>query len=179
MAGSVADHQRVRRLDSESFQGHAEDLGVGLLDAVLEGEHEAVHEIRQPGVGEGGSQVEVNIADDPDLHARSFERFQRFRDVVGDGVVRRVRFDRLQNIAKIVVETSHAKQPSARLTVHVRRFIDPVPPPLNVWMLPGCRERDVDPGDGIRRAVAACLVQGALDPGRQGHRDGQRSPPVE
>jgi hypothetical protein len=65
MAGSVADHQRIRRLDSKPFQGHTEDLRVGLLDAVLEGEHEAIDEIRQPSVGEGGSQVDVIIADDP------------------------------------------------------------------------------------------------------------------
>jgi hypothetical protein len=65
------------------------------------------------------------------------ELLQRFRDVVGGGVIRRVRFDRIQSIAKIVVETSHPKQPGVGVTVHVRRFIDPIPPPLNVWIRSG------------------------------------------
>jgi hypothetical protein len=35
MAGSVTDHQRVRRFNTKLFQGYPEDPAVGLLDAML------------------------------------------------------------------------------------------------------------------------------------------------
>ena len=101
MAGSVADHQRFRRLNTEPIQRYPEDLRVVFWTPCS---YESTKlSTRSASVGEGGSQVEVNVADDPNPHASSLERLQSLRDVVGRWVMRRVRLDRIQGVTKIVI----------------------------------------------------------------------------
>lgn len=86
VAGSVTDHQRLRGRDTQLFEGQSEDRRVRLLYPMLEGQHKGIHQLAQSLMGEGRTDVEVDVTEYADLDTTTLQSGQRVARVGREGV---------------------------------------------------------------------------------------------
>jgi hypothetical protein len=70
----VADHEGGAGVGAEVGTGFEEQLGIGLLAALLIGDDTAVDQVLQPGVGQADPQVPGEVADDADAQSAGAQR---------------------------------------------------------------------------------------------------------
>ena|SRR5947207_4849367 len=74
--GAITNHQGFRGADAELLQRNLKQARIRFLYAVLEGKRIAIDELAEPVVLEHWREMKVNVADNSDAHAATFQILQ-------------------------------------------------------------------------------------------------------